>query len=437
MTAVTARTRSDRGSSRVRHWAVTALALTGLVSGLALLYLLVLTLTAPIFGTSQIISGQPAVAQAIIATAAVAAAVRPLHRRCAQVARRLLRTAGPTRYEALATLGQRLALSGTDEALTEVAAIVTVALGARRTDVWLLAGMEWYSAASWERNEAAQPNGPQNAESYVELRHGGDVLGALSVLTTGGAPLTSAQARLLDDMAGQAALVLRTVGLTAQLRARLAGIARQRDELRSARRRMLTVANAEQKRFEQELTEGPLAELATIEAGIHWLGEEPARLSEWLPAWRGHADAAIGKLRDLARGVYPPVLRDSGLALALHARYRHSGAPVTVHADGARLPAETELIAYLAGCDAVSAAVRGGATAIEVTMGCTSHTVTLTIGDDGDTAGRTGREEVQAAADRVVAAGGALRVDSAAAGAGRAGTVVEITLPVPSDGEAS
>jgi len=430
---VTDGARTDRGPSRVQVLAAVALGLTILVSGLVLVYLVALILTAPMFGIAPLVNGQPAVAQAIMATAAVAGAVRPLHRRCDQVARRLLRTGGPSRYKALAALGQRLAtLSGSDEALTAVAAIVTVAIGARRTDVWLLTGAEWFAAAGWARDDVEQPNRPQQSDAYVELRHGAVVLGALSVLTTGGAPPSPAQAQLLDDMAGQAALVLRTAGLTAQLRARLAVIARQRAELRSARRRMLTAADTEQRRFERELAEGPLAELDTIEAAICVLAEEPARLPELLPellpTWRRQADAAISKLRDLARGVYPPVLRDSGLALALHARYRHSGAPVTVHAEEARLPADIELIAYLAGCDAVSAALRRGATDVEVTLGCTGRTLRLTVGDDGDP-GWTCREDVQAAADCVVAAGGALRLEPAAR-AGLVGTVVEITLPV-------
>jgi signal transduction histidine kinase len=404
-----------------------------LVMGLAAVYLLALALAVPAFGTAPLTTARPPVLLAILATAAVTAAVGPLHRRCVHLARRLMRTGTASRYDSLAEFGRRLAaLSGTDEALAEVAAIVAAALGARRADIWLPAGTEWFPAASCSQVGVPPPRRPPDADVHVELRYGADVLGALSVTTLDGAALLPAQVGLLDDLAGQAAVVLRTVGLTAQLRGRLADISRQRDEYQSARRRILTAADVEQRRFEQELAEGPIAELAVIAAGVRALADEPARMTGGLPELRRHADAAIAKLRDLARGVYPPVLRDSGLGAALHARYRHSGAPVTVHADEGRLPAATELSAYLAGCDAVAAALRRGASSVEVTMGCTSRTMRLTISDNGGPPEGAGRDDLQAAGDRVIAAGGAFRLVAAARRDG-AETAVEITLPVPAE----
>jgi len=68
-----------RASSRARERVATALALVLLLVGLVLVYLATLILSLPLFGVDDVTSGRPSVAFEILATAAVAAAVRPLH----------------------------------------------------------------------------------------------------------------------------------------------------------------------------------------------------------------------------------------------------------------------------------------------------------------------------------------------------------------------
>ncbi len=433
MSATTVGMTSQRGPSRARERAATWLALALLLLGLAVVYLAMLVLSVPIFGTAHV-NGRPSTALAILVTVIVAAAVQPLHQRTRLLARRLLGVGSTSRYEALAGFGNRLAaLTGTDDTLAEVAAITGVALGARRADVWLAVEGEWFLAGTWGGSDGA-PDRPETADAYVELRRGqgesAHVLGALSVTTAGGGPLSPPDEQLLDDMASQAVLVVRTVGQTAQLRARLSVIARQKDELDAARQRMHTAAEVEQRRLEQDLVDGPLYQLGLIAATLPRLRSQPGTL----PDLQRLADAAIEGLRDLARGVYPPVLRDSGLAAAFRSRYRRSAAPVTVRATGgtARLPPETELTAYVAGCDAVAAALGHGATRIAVDLARMSDVLVLIVGDDGEPLASGRRADLQGAADRIIATGGSFGF--AAPRPNGANAVLEMTLPVPAAG---
>ncbi len=423
-----------RASSRARERVATALALVLLLVGLVLVYLATLILSLPLFGVDDVTSGRPSVAFEILATAAVAAAVRPLHQRARRLSRSLLKVGTATRYDILTALGRRLAaLTNPDDALVEVAAITAAALDARRADVWLFTAGEWFLAATWVGGDSPAPGLPQDADSHVDLRHGQgeseQLLGALSVMTAHGGPLATDERQLLEDLAGQAALVVRTVGLSAVRQARLKVITGQKDELDRARLRMLTAADTEQGRLQRDLADGPLEHLAAIAVGLPRLPSRPGSLSDL----RRHADAAIESLRDIARGVYPPVLRDSGLVPALQARYRSTATPVAVNGrigDG-RLAQETELAAFLATCDAVTAALGARARSIAVDLTQAGEALIVIVQDDAEPDDSARRADMEIAVDRVVAAGGVFRLDGAPDG--RRGSVVQLTLPLSAD----
>src|SRR6202035_2076072 len=62
---------------------------------------------------------------------------------------------------------------------------------------------------------------------------------------------------------------------------------------------------------------------------------------------KNDADEALETLRDLARGIYPPLLADKGLLTAIQAQARKATLPVTVEADGiGRYPQDTEAALY-------------------------------------------------------------------------------------------
>ena len=64
------------------------------------------------------------------------------------------------------------------------------------------------------------------------------------------------------------------------------------------------------------------------------LGRDPAKAAATLEQLKGDADEALETLRDLARGIYPPLLADKGLVVALESQARKATVPVRVEAEG-------------------------------------------------------------------------------------------------------
>jgi len=77
------------------------------------------------------------------------------------------------------------------------------------------------------------------------------------------------------------------------------------------------------------------------------LGRDQQRAYATLGQLKDDADEALETLRDLARGIYPPLLADKGLPTALQAQARKATLPVTIEADGiGRYSQDTEAALY-------------------------------------------------------------------------------------------
>jgi signal transduction histidine kinase len=381
--------------------AADALTLAVLVAGCVGVYGVAVLGAFTVFGPAALPQGKPAPVVAIAATAAVAVMARPLHRLAREIALRLLKGRGGSPYDALATFGRRVAaVPDVPGALAETARIAGMTTGASRADLWVWTGGRWSVASSWSRNGDAAPDRPADGSVWVPLDHRDQMIGALSVSMPAGQPPSAEARQLLHDLGPEAALVLHATRLVAQLRAQVDGLTRQNAELAAARTRVLTAADDERRRLQRDLAAGPLRELAAMRTALP-AGE--------LAALRRLADRGIESLRDVARGVYPPILRDSGVARALLARYRHATADVTVDAAGLeRLPLESELMLYEIGCDVVDTAIVQGARQVTLRLAREVAGVRLTVTDDGSAEPRHG--DLQLAADRAVAASGTLRV---------------------------
>ena len=187
----------------------------------------------------------------------------------------------------------------------------------------------WREAAVWPAHGSARPsrypavNGTlpdiPGTSRLVEVRHQGTLLGALGVTKRSGEALTPVEEKLLVDLAGQAGLVLRNVGLTTDLQARL-------DDLRASRQRLVTAQDQERRRLERNLHDGAQQHLVAIKVKLGLaeilLGRDPVRAQQTLDQLKSDADEALETLRDLARGIYPPLLADKGLRVALESQAR-------------------------------------------------------------------------------------------------------------------
>ena len=216
----------------------------------------------------------------------------------------------------------------------------------------------------------------------VEVRHQGELLGALSVTKRGGESLTPVEENLLSHLAHQAGLVLKNVGLTADLQARLV-------ELRASRQRLVGAQDEERRRLERNLHDGAQQHLVALKVKLGLaemlLGRDPERATATLGQLKADADEALETLRDLARGIYPPLLADKGLAVALESQARKATVPVTVDADGiGRYPQEVEAAVYFCCLEAMQN-VQKYAQASQATIRLREHDDELRfeIEDDG------------------------------------------------------
>jgi signal transduction histidine kinase len=140
---------------------------------------------------------------------------------------------------------------------------------------------------------------------------------------------------------------------------------------------------------------------------------------------------ALENLRDLARGIYPPLLADQGLAAALRAQARKSPVPVTVTSDGiSRYRAEAEAAVYFSVLEGLqNVAKYAGATQAIVRLGRSDEHLTFEVSDDGggfDPAETSYGMGLQGIADRLAALDGTFEVRTSPG----SGTILRGRVPV-------
>jgi signal transduction histidine kinase len=382
--------------------------------------------------------GKPNLVLSIIATGIVAVAFQPVRERLQKVANRLVYGKRATPYEVLSQFSERVAETyAGDEALPRMARVLAEGTGSERADVWLRTGSRLRQAASWP--EASAPEEPivvqgqllpdiPGADRAVAVRHQGELLGALTVTKRVGESLTPIEQKLVDDLAYQAGLVLKNVGLTSELLARL-------DDLRASRQRLVVAQDQERRKLERNLHDGAQQNLVAIKVKLSlaemFAAQDPGKAKAMLVELAGDADEALDTLRDLARGIYPPLLADKGLGAALESQARKATLPVHVEADGiGRYPQETEAAVYFCVLEALQNVQKyAEASRATVRLRESDGEVRFEVEDDGkgfDPAIQKKGSGTQNMEDRLDALGGSVSVRSSVG----AGTVVAGRLPI-------
>ena len=368
--------------------------------------------------------GRPNIALSIVATAVVAVAFQPVRERLQKVANRLVYGKRATPYEVLSQFSERVAESyAADDVLPRMARVLADGTGADRADVWLRAGDLLRQAASWPTDSAdVEPSRvigdalPEmlEADRAVEVRHQGELLGALTVTKRKGESLTPVEEKLLDDLASQAGLVLKNVGLTAELLARL-------EDLRASRQRLVAAQDEERRRLERNLHDGAQQNLVALKVKLGlaemFVEKDPARAKATLAELKADTDEALETLRDLARGIYPPLLADQGLPAALESQARKATLPVEVQADGiGRYPQDVEAAVYFCCLEALQNVQKyAGAGKATIELDQNDGALTFAVEDNGKgfDADNTPRGSgLQNMADRLDALGGSLDIAS-------------------------
>ncbi|MFL5799336.1 MAG: histidine kinase [Actinomycetota bacterium] len=378
-------------------------------------------------------TGRPNVPLSILATAVVAVAFQPVRERVQHLANRLVYGVRATPYEVLSEFSERMAGTyAAEELLPRMARTLAEGTGAERAEVWLRVGDELRLDAAWPEDDVHRarialadedPGEVPGANRTVEVRHRGELLGVLAVAKRPGEPLTTTEDKLLADLASQAGLVLRNVGLTEELLARL-------DELKASRQRLVAAQDEERRRLERNIHDGAQQQLVALAIKIRlaesMLDKDVERTRAMLDQARAQTQGAIDDLRDLARGIYPPLLADRGLAAALEAQGRKSAVPVEVTANAiGRFPQEVEAAVYFCVLEALqNVAKYAHATRAWIEISNGAGRLEFRVRDDGtgfDVASVPRGSGLQNMADRLAALDGSVEIDSAP---GRGATVI-------------
>jgi signal transduction histidine kinase len=387
------------------------------------------------------VSDSPHLALSLVATAGIALAFDPVRRRVQGWADRLVHGDRPTPYEALARLSEQLGHTGEHDALLAgLASTVADGVGAAEVTLWVGSENELVAVASWppppageHRHLTAVPTEIEalgrRARTHVRrIVHQGRLRGAVTLTKAPGEVLTSAEERLLGDLAAQAGLVIDNVGLGAELQDRLHEIAVQAAELRAAAQRIVAAQDEARRRIERDLHDGAQQRLVTLALSLQSLGQRAAangdvELAADAGAARHELLDALAELREMARGIHPMILVEEGLEAALAFLAERSPVPVDVDVRlDRRLGPAVEATAYFVVSEALTnVAKHADADTVSVTVALDGERrlgegrLTIEVVDDGR-GGAEGRRAggLQGLTDRLATIDGSLTVDSPA-----------------------
>jgi signal transduction histidine kinase len=452
-----------------------AVALTGLTGVVVSVYLVIVLG----LGRSPTDDERPILLLSMVAAAVAALLYGPARARLAQVSNQLVYGERHAPDEALRTFGARLTRAiPFDELLLQLAESLRRSLALQAAEVWT------GSAGHLERVVSVPERGPARlalteeerpvvararvsgsawlqvwlprlledrgdaAVRMAPITHGGELLGFIVVERPADAErFSDADESVLAELARQVGLALHNLQLDSALQESLRELQRRAEELQASRARVVAAADAERRRIERNLHDGAQQHLVALAVTVRLAQQvaatDPEQARELLEQLGHDLQDAVQELRDLAHGIYPPVLMDRGLVAALESAAARAPLPVEVVATGdvGRFPQEVEAAIYFCCVEALQNASKhageGAMARVTVGRGAGANggdVATFSVADDGagfDPAGSAGRGHgFVNMSDRLGAIGGTVEVDSAP---GR-GTRVSGTVPVDGQG---
>jgi signal transduction histidine kinase len=171
------------------------------------------------------------------------------------------------------------------------------------------------------------------------ISHAGELLGIIVVSKVEGAvAFREEDDRVLSDLARQVGLALHNAQLDTALQSSMDELRRQTDELRASRARVVASGDAERRRVERNLHDGAQQHLVALAVNLRLtkdvVTEDPEAAAQMLDELGAAVQETIRELRELAHGIYPPLLVDSGLGEALKAVVNRSPLDIELITDG-------------------------------------------------------------------------------------------------------
>jgi signal transduction histidine kinase len=269
------------------------------------------------------------------------------------------------------------------------------------------------------------------------LVHGAERIGAIECGPKRDAAFTAEDHELLTSIGRQAALAIRNAALAAELAERLAEIQHQAYELAASRTRIVHAEEAGRRRIERDIHDGVqqqlVALLAKLRLARNQLGRDVEQATTTLGELQQDTRQTLDDLRELARGIHPPVLSDRGVLEAIEARVARLPVGVNIEADGVargdRYSEELEGAAYFLVCEGLTNALKhASAQHATVRLVSTPASLLVEVTDDGRgfEPGEAAGSGLRGLTDRIEALGGSLRIVSRPG----AGTRLVAELPV-------
>ncbi|MGH2595679.1 MAG: ATP-binding protein [Actinomycetota bacterium] len=374
-----------------------------------------------VVGIGSVLGNTSNPALSIGATALVALLFGPARERVRRFANRLVYGKRATPYEVMSGFARRVAGTlSVDQILPGMAEAAARGVGAHVTRVRVLMPTGEQTVV-WP----ADAQIPAAFERSLEVRYLGEPVGGIDVAKPMNESFTPAEDQLLDDLAGQAGLAMHNVRLTHELKTRAEELDVQTERLRESRERLVTARDQQRRGLERDIREGPARQLVEIRRQLDGAGalaqrdaDEARRLLDRLGE---SANATLDELRDLARGIFPPLLVDKGVVAALRAHIRKIDADAQVHVEPSlaeiRFDADVEACVYFCCVQAIQNVIRhAGNAPSTIELAFVGNTLTFSVRDEGsgfEVGARTGGMGMRIMQDRIDALEGELTIESA------------------------
>jgi signal transduction histidine kinase len=327
----------------------------------------------------------------IVATAVIAAAFHPVRVRASHFADRIVYGVRSTPYEVMSAFADRLPDAvAPEEQLDLMARLLSQGTGGS-VAVWLRVGETLRRVATWPQATNPRPEvllvdaplGIGPADRIRAVVHHGETLGYLTITKPAAEPVSQPDERLIGGMAGQAGLLLRNTRLTVQLYERL-------DQLKLSRQRLVTAQDEERRRLERNLHDGAQQQLVALKMRLGMARtlaakENAVQTADVIAQLVDDAADAVETLRDLAHGIYPPLLAAEGLATALRSQAAKVCLPVDVVAEQVgRYSEDVEATVYFCCLEALQNVVKyAQASKASIHLGHDGRLLRFAVTDDG------------------------------------------------------
>jgi signal transduction histidine kinase len=236
------------------------------------------------------------------------------------------------------------------------------------------------------------------------------------------------QRRLIEEQRSR--LAVRNEELDTALQATL-------DEVRVSRARIVAAADIERRKIERNLHDGAQQHLVALAVSLRlasdMVHDDPDTAARILDQLREDVKATIAEVRALAHGIYPPLLMESGLSVALGAAAERCPLDVSVQADVGRFTTEIEASIYFCVVEALqNAAKHAPRSSVRIRLWESDGALRFEVADDGPgfdpAAGGGAGHGFLNMSDRLGAIGGSVRWTSAPG----AGVTVSGSVPLGS-----